>query len=75
LHSGEYDKAIADYTEAIRLNPNDAHAFYNRGLARAKKNELNEAIEDYTKAIRLDPSASRYTNRGSVWVRTVQEFH
>jgi tetratricopeptide (TPR) repeat protein len=27
----EYDKAIADYTEAIRLDPNDARAFRNRG--------------------------------------------
>ncbi len=30
---GEYDKAIADFTEAIRLDPKDARAYYNRGVA------------------------------------------
>src|SRR5436309_381178 len=37
LGAGELDKAIADYTEAIRLNPNDAPAFYYRGVAHGQK--------------------------------------
>ena len=28
---GEHDQAIADYTEAIRLKPDYAEAYYNRG--------------------------------------------
>jgi tetratricopeptide (TPR) repeat protein len=33
FHLKEYDKAIGDYTEAIRLHPGDANAYYNRALA------------------------------------------
>ena len=42
---GDYDGAIADYTEALRLNPADATAYYNRGLARTDKGDLDGAIE------------------------------
>ena len=34
---GDYDKAIADYTEAIRLDPNYALAYFNRGVAYEKR--------------------------------------
>jgi hypothetical protein len=33
LNKKDYNKAISDYTEAIRLNPNLAFAYTNRGLA------------------------------------------
>ena len=34
---GEYDKAIADYTEAIRLDPKSPKAYYNRAAAYDRK--------------------------------------
>ena len=52
---GEYDKAIADYDEAIRLDPKYAMAYNNRGLAWYAKQEYDKAIADYDKAIDLDP--------------------
>jgi tetratricopeptide (TPR) repeat protein len=52
----EYDKAIADYSEAIRLDPTYVAAFNNRGLAFADKEEYDKAIADYIEAIRLDPT-------------------
>ena len=32
---GDHDKAIADFTEAIRLDPKDADAYYYRGFSYA----------------------------------------
>ena len=66
--AGEYDKAIADYTEAIRLNPTDALAYITRGNAFWFNDEDDKAIADYTEAIRLDPKiASFYHSRGMVY--------
>ena len=36
---GECDKAIADFTEAIRLDPQSASAYYDRGRAWAEKGD------------------------------------
>ncbi len=50
-----HDRAIADFNEAIRLNPKYTFAFNNRGNAYDAKNDHDRAIADYTEAIRLDP--------------------
>jgi tetratricopeptide (TPR) repeat protein len=62
---GDYDRAIADYTEAIRLDPKDPHAYNDRGNAYRYKGDNDRAIADCTEAIRLDPKyAHAYYNRG-----------
>ena len=45
--------AIAHYTKAIELDPNDAAAYYNRGFAYANKGEYDKAIADVEKCIEL----------------------
>ena len=52
------EKAIADCTEAIRLNPKEADAYFTRGSAYEKKGDYEKAIADYTEAIRLDPKSA-----------------
>ena len=62
---GDTDRAIADYTEAIRLDPKLANAYNNRGTAYRDKGDTDRAIADFTEAIRLDPKyANAYVNRG-----------
>jgi tetratricopeptide (TPR) repeat protein len=67
----DYDKAISDFTEAIRLDPSCARAYYNRGLAYEQKDNLDKAFSDYNEAIRLDPNfALAYMNRGNLYLHT-----
>lgn len=56
--------AIANYTQALRLNPNSADAYYNRGLAYYDSKDYYNAINDYTQSIRIAPAADAYNNRG-----------
>ena len=61
----QYDRAIADFTRAIRLEPNDADAYYGRGTALGEKGEHDNAIADFTQAIRLKPeNGDAYYRRG-----------
>ena len=63
---GDLDRAITDYSEAIRLNPTNAQAFFGRGVAYAKKGDLDRAIINYTEVIRLEPrNALAFANRGN----------
>jgi lipoprotein NlpI len=62
---GDNDRAIADYNEAIRLDPKHARAFIGRGIAFSDKGDNDRAIADYNEAIRLDAKFSlAYFARG-----------
>ena len=62
---GDYPRAIQDYDEAIRIDPDSALAFNNRGSAFQHMGNYDRAIQDYDQAIRLDPSSAlAHNNRG-----------
>jgi len=52
-NNGEFDKAIADFAEALRLDSYKAEYYVNRGVAYSRKKEYNKAIDDYNVAIKL----------------------
>jgi Tfp pilus assembly protein PilF len=64
----EYDRAIVDFNEAIRLDPKFSPAYMNRGNAWLAKKEHDTAIADYNEAVRLEPKhATALANRGRAW--------
>jgi lipoprotein NlpI len=52
----DYDRAIEDYDQAIRLGLADADCFYRRGLAYFEKNDYDRAIEGFDEALKRNPS-------------------
>jgi Flp pilus assembly protein TadD len=66
--NGDFDGVIADYNQAISLNPKFANAHNNRALLKVDKlNDFQGALSDYNQAISLDPkSAIAYNNRGNL---------
>lgn len=69
FETGEYDQAIVDFTEAIRLNPNDAEAYALRGLAYAGKGDQAKAEVDLAKARGLgyQPPADQFGHSTTVF--------
>ena len=62
VHKMEPDKAIADCTKAIELNPKFPVAYFNRGMAFERKRAYDQAIADHSKAIEINPKLARAYN-------------
>jgi len=62
----ELAKAVAEFTEAIRLRPNAAHLYNLRGVAYDDMGEYDKAIADYDAAIRIDPKNPIYPNNREI---------
>ena len=75
-----YDSAITEFTEAIRLAPNNANYYAWRGAAYYEKGDNDRTISDYNEAIRLGPTASSYIYRGNAyynkkdWNRAIADY-
>jgi tetratricopeptide (TPR) repeat protein len=63
--TGEYDAAIHNFDEAIRIDAKFAPAYENRGIVELAKGDLDRAIGDFDEAIKLDPkNPLAFSNRG-----------
>jgi len=50
------DRAIRDFSEAARLDPDDPHAVIGRGLVHCAKHEFADAVRDFDAALRVCPT-------------------
>jgi tetratricopeptide (TPR) repeat protein len=55
--------AIADFTEAIRLDPKHARAYHARGILRAEQEDYARAREDLDRAFDLEPALANVGGR------------
>ena len=53
------DQAVAQYAEALRLQPDLAGAHNNLGLALAAQGKMDQAMAQYAEALRLQPDLCR----------------
>ena len=59
-------QTLEDYNQAIRLDPDSAELYRNRGIIYKKQREFNHALRDFSRAIQLDPDdTGNYRNRGN----------
>ncbi|MFM7876786.1 MAG: tetratricopeptide repeat protein [Microcystis aeruginosa Ma_MB_F_20061100_S20] len=68
LQQGDLEAAINSFNKAIRLNPNYAQAYGNRGIAYSRLQQYDKALADYNQFIRFNPnSAAAYYNRATLY--------
>ncbi len=68
LSKGDYDRAIADYTQAIAINPQDAEYYIARGYAYDRKGDHDHATADFSKAAAINPWS------GDIYLRSWSAF-
>jgi Flp pilus assembly protein TadD len=56
----DYQSAVKDESEAIRLDPKMARAYFFRGAALGALGDSSKARSDIGTAVRLDPSLGRF---------------
>ena len=67
---GKTEKALSAYDTAIRLQPDYAEVYNNRGNIKSRLDSRDGALTDYDKAIYLNPNfAEAYSNRGAAKFR------
>jgi tetratricopeptide (TPR) repeat protein len=73
---GDLDRAIADYIEALRLDPESYVAYSNRGAAYTSKGNYAHALTDLSDAIRLNPNrVVAYNHRATVYMMKRDYVH
>jgi len=64
-HLKDYDRAIGDFGEALRIDPGNASIAIDRAIALDQKGDHDRAVADYNQAIQLNPkSAVAFAGRG-----------
>jgi tetratricopeptide (TPR) repeat protein len=63
LRQGDYDKAIADFNDALKIMPKNARALYARAVAESRKNKTKESESDLEAARQITPQVAEKFER------------
>jgi tetratricopeptide (TPR) repeat protein len=74
FHKGNWEQAIAQYTEVVRINPHSAETFFNRALSYSQVKDWENAIRDCTETLRLNPRHLRALHWRGVLLRAQTKF-
>ena len=72
-NQGKLDLALADYSQAIKLDPSNGINYNNRAFFYESQGKLDLALADWSQAIKVDPSNGNfYYERGLLYRRENQ---
>ena len=60
--NSDFDRAIEDFSQLIKLVTDDSSYFYYRGVVYFDKGEYDRAIQDFDQALKLDPTDTTVIN-------------
>ena len=64
-----YEEAIEDYSQAIKIDPEEAWAYFFRGSTYEILEMYEIAIKDYSQAIKIDPHETFFAGRGDLYLK------
>src|SRR5436305_5625518 len=60
MNENKFPEAIADYSEALKIKPDDPNIFERRAYAEMQLRDYDKALRDYNQAIKLSPEEPKY---------------
>jgi tetratricopeptide (TPR) repeat protein len=60
MNERKFPEAIADYSEALKVKPDDPNIFERRAYAEMQLKDYDKALHDYNQAIKLSPEDPKY---------------
>ncbi|HEY6906681.1 MAG TPA: tetratricopeptide repeat protein, partial [Ignavibacteriaceae bacterium] len=71
----EYDKAIQEFTRALKIQPNNAEAYFGLGIVYRRMGNFNLSIQNNLKSVSLDPLSIEYSRNLGETYSLVKEFN
>ncbi|XP_039592350.1 sperm-associated antigen 1-like isoform X1 [Polypterus senegalus] len=74
VKTSQYNEALKQYSECLKLNPSDSAIYSNRALCHLKLNQSEEVIQDCNSALLLEPSNVKAYYRRGLAYKNLQNY-
>jgi tetratricopeptide (TPR) repeat protein len=61
-----FKNELADFNKAVEYDTLNVDAYFNRGLVKAKLNDIREALKDFNRAVELNPGKAIIIRKGEL---------